>query len=125
MNPTTIISMNESTIEHNAAEALKIIKTAEAEAVLRIEAARVAAVPKVVDDHDTLIALRQSVDDFHDEMRRAIERLGNEFHGTISTHETRISKLESSKTFTTTMLTIGTGLLAFLSALLVYHITGK
>lgn len=116
--------MSETNLEHNAAEALKVINAAEAAALIRIESARIAAAPIIPNDHDELMKLIQSVEDFHEEMRRTLDKLGNDYNGKLSDHESRINRLESANTKQNAMLWIVIVVGGFLSTLLIYHVSG-
>ena len=116
--------MTETTTEHSAAAALKIIAAAEALALQRIEAARAISSSNVSNDHDELMKLIQSVEDFHEEMRRTLESLRSDYHGKMSDHEARLNVLESANTRQNVMLSIAIVVGGFLAALLIYHVSG-
>jgi hypothetical protein len=69
--------------------------------------------------------LIQSVNDFHEETRRTLDKLGNDFHGKVADHENRLYILESANVKQNVMLTIGTSLLVLLVGIMLYHIIGK
>ena len=121
--------MSETILEHNAAEALRVLGKAADLALQKIAEAQVVALKSAMTnpniDHDKLMMLIQSVEDFHDEMRRTLDKLGNDFHGKVADHETRLGVLESANVKQNVMLTIGTSILLILVGLLVWHITGK
>lgn len=79
-------------------------------------------------DHDSLVTLIESVknikdwqDKFHQEMKDTMDELKNNYSWKLQAHEQRIFRLETSKTKTNTLLTIGTAILTLLSSLLIYH----
>ena len=76
------------------------------------------ALEKNCSDHDLLIELKTKMDSLKDD----IKDLKDGTTIKIEDHETRIGKLESTNTFLRTMLTVGIGILATLSGLLIYHI---
>ena len=123
--------MAETNLEHNAAEALKVIAAAEAAALIRIEAARTSTAPFISNDHDELMKLIQSVEDFHEEMRRTLDGLRNDYHWKIGNHEDRINrhdekilKLQSANIKQNVMLWIILAVGGFMSVLLIYHVAG-
>ena len=83
-------------------------------------------------DHDSLVTLIADVrnlskgqDDFHKEMKDAMNDLKNNYSVQLASHELRINKLETSKTKQVTLLTVGCSILALLVSLLVYHLFQK
>jgi len=75
-------------------------------------------------DHDVLVRLCQSVEDFHNETRRTLSEIKNDFKGKSSDHEDRLNRLESSNTKQNAMLWITLVVGGFMCALLIYHISG-
>ena len=129
--------MNETKLEQDAAEALKVLaaatdlalkKIADAQALSegRAEgrAAGDVAAPLTLSDHDVLNRLVQSVEDFHNETRRTLNEIKNDFKGKLSDHEMRIGRLETTNTKQHAMLWIVLVVGGFLSALLIYHVAG-
>ena len=120
----------ETNIEHNAAEALKVIAAAEKTALQRIsDAQTLAAVPFTrpqtqYNDHDALVRLIQSVDDFHEELRRSLNEMKVSLMNITGGHEHRINELESANIKQNTYLGIIIVIGSFLAALLIYHISG-
>ena len=79
-------------------------------------------------DHDSLVTLIESVknikdwqDKFHQEMKETMDELKNNYSWKLQAHEQRIFRLETAKTKTTTLVSIGIGILTILSSLLIYH----
>lgn len=129
--------MGETKLEQDAAEALKVLaaatdlalkKIADAQALSegRAEgrAAGDVAKPLTLSDHDILNRLVQSVEDFHNETRRTLNEIKNDFKGKLSDHEMRIGKLETANTKQNAMLWIVLVVGGFLSVLLIYHVSG-
>jgi len=116
--------IKQTKIEQNTADALKVMAAAADLAIQKIALVQAVALKSSNGDHDELVKLIQSVEDFHDETRRTLESLRNDYHGKISDHERRISICESSGKAQHWML--GTIILigSFLAALLIYHISG-
>jgi DNA polymerase elongation subunit (family B) len=75
-------------------------------------------------DHDVLVRLCQSVEDFHNETRRTLSEIKNDFKRQLSDHERRLGKLETANTRQNAMLWIILVVGSFLSALLIYHVAG-
>lgn len=81
-------------------------------------------------DHDSLVTLIESVknlktwqDQFHKDMTTKMDELKNNYSGKIEAHEQRIFRLETSKTKTTVLLSVGIGILSLLSTLIIYHMS--
>jgi SMC interacting uncharacterized protein involved in chromosome segregation len=116
---------NQIDIEFSAAEAVKTIANAASEATKVIanaasEAAKVTNSLNIKnsEDHDLLIELKTKMDDLKNQIKDLNDGTGKK----ISDHEIRLNSLEKSKIVQNTMMTIGIGILALLTSIIVYHI---
>lgn len=73
-------------------------------------------------DHDVLVKLVQSVDDFHAEMRRSLDDLKHNYSSRLSAVEDKTDALEISNSRQNTMLVIGSSLLSILTGVVIYRI---
>ena len=108
-----------------AAEAVQVVADAAKEAAKTVADAAASAL-KVTsvqqgNDHDLLIELKTKLEG----IREDIKNLSDGTTKQIADHELRINNLETDKTRTTVMLSIGVGILSLLVSLLVWHLMGR
>lgn len=111
-------------IEHAAAEAIKVVaeaasKASEVVATAAAEAAKSTSA-RFLTDHDLLVELKTQIVGIKEDIRDLKDGTSKQ----ISDHEIRITSLETDKTKTTVMLSIGVGILTLLVSLLTYHLLG-
>lgn len=123
-------------IEHSARAAVNIISDASTKATTAIAeaaqqasnllASQAAAAVKVKsvaegNDHDTLIEIKT----IQQTMLAEIREIKDGTTRSISDHEFRINKIESSSTRMTVMLSVGIFAITFLVSLVIYHLVGS
>lgn len=116
---------SQNKIEQAAQSAIKVLADAANEATRAIATAAGEAT-KLVNitssaDHDLLIKLETKMDGLKEDIRLLSDGTAKQ----INDHEIRLNALETEKTRTTVMLSIGVGILGLLVSLLVWHLVGK
>ena len=101
-------------IEQAAAEAVKVVATA-AKAATKLTNISNSA------DHDLLIKLETKMDGLKEDIRSLSDGTAKQ----INDHEVRINSLETEKTKTNTLLSMGIGILTLLVSLLTWHLIGR
>lgn len=109
-------------IEHSASEAIRVVADAASKATqvvadAAVEAAKVINA-KFLNDHDLLIELKTKMEGIKDDIRALTDGVSKQ----INDHEVRLNNLETERTKTTVMLSIGVGILTLLVSLLTYHL---
>jgi formylmethanofuran dehydrogenase subunit B len=108
-----------------AENAVAVVATAAKEAARTVADAAAQAL-KVTsatngNDHDLIVELKTKIEGIRDD----IKDLKDGTTERIANHELRLNTLETEKTRTTVMLSIGVGILTLLVSLLVWHLMGK
>src|ERR1039458_9592738 len=97
----TNMAKAETLMEHNAAEALKLIAASADVALQKVALAQSLVKPTnglCTKDHDDLTKLIKSVDDFHEEMRRILADWRKDYQAQLDDHEKRLLTLEFANT---------------------------
>jgi hypothetical protein len=108
-----------------AANAVAVVATAAKEAARTVADAAAQAL-KVTsatngNDHDLIVELKTKIEGIRDD----IKDLKDGTTEKIADHEIRLTNLETEKTKTTVLLSIGIGILTLLVSLLVWHLVGR
>lgn len=111
-------------IEHAAAQAVSVISAAAGEAAKVVADAAAVSVKvinaKNADDHDLLIELKTRMES----LRNDIKDIKDGTSLQIADHEKRIFSIESSKSKTNTLITIGIAVGTILTSMLIAHLFG-
>jgi len=111
-------------IEHAAAQAVSVISAAAGEAAKVVADAAANSIKvlqeKGSNDHDLLIELKTRMESLRNDIRDIKDGTSLQ----IADHEKRIFSIESSKTKTNTLITVGIAVGTILTSMLVAHLFG-